>query len=40
MSPNQLKFIPNVKHQIPTKAADELNELILQFVANLQNNKS
>ncbi len=31
---NELKFIPKVKHQIPTKAADELNRLIVQFVEN------
>ncbi|MBC6973358.1 alpha/beta hydrolase [Bacillus sp. Xin] len=29
---NELKFIDNVKHQIPTKAAKCLNEMIQQFV--------
>lgn len=29
---NNLKFIENVGHQIPTKAAKELNEMITQFV--------
>lgn len=29
---NKLEFIDNVKHQIPTKAAKELNEMIKQFV--------
>lgn len=29
---NELKFIDNVKHQIPTKAAKGLNEMIKQFV--------
>ncbi|MBP1934320.1 alpha/beta fold hydrolase [Ammoniphilus resinae] len=29
---NQLNWIPNVKHQIPTKAASQLNDLIKQFV--------
>ncbi|WP_242280719.1 alpha/beta fold hydrolase [Bacillus cereus group sp. BfR-BA-01347] len=29
---NELEFIDNVKHQIPTKAAKELNEMIKQFV--------
>ncbi|WML44874.1 alpha/beta hydrolase [Neobacillus sp. PS3-40] len=29
---NELKFIEHVKHQIPTKAAIKLNELIKQFV--------
>ena len=28
---NELKFIGNVKHQIPTKAAKDLNEMIKQF---------
>ncbi|CAI8938512.1 hypothetical protein EMIT079MI2_40159 [Bacillus sp. IT-79MI2] len=28
---NELKFIDNVKHQIPTKAAKCLNEMIQQF---------
>lgn len=28
---NELKFIDNVKHQIPTKAAEALNEMIKQF---------
>lgn len=28
---NELKFIDNVKHQIPTKAARCLNEMIQQF---------
>jgi pimeloyl-ACP methyl ester carboxylesterase len=28
----ELVFIKNTKHQIPTKAADELNELIEQFI--------
>ncbi|PEY37524.1 alpha/beta hydrolase [Bacillus cereus] len=31
---NELKFIDNVKHQIPTKAAKGLNEMIKQFVFN------
>lgn len=29
---NELKFINHVKHQIPTKAANELNEMIRQFI--------
>jgi pimeloyl-ACP methyl ester carboxylesterase len=29
---NELKFIDHVKHQLPTKAAEELNERIKQFV--------
>ncbi|MDF2083759.1 alpha/beta hydrolase [Bacillus hominis] len=29
---NELNFIDNIKHQIPTKAAKELNEMIKQFV--------
>ncbi|WP_028403038.1 alpha/beta fold hydrolase [Ectobacillus panaciterrae] len=29
---NELKFIDNVKHQIPTKAKIDLNEMIKQFV--------
>ncbi|EJQ92791.1 alpha/beta fold hydrolase (plasmid) [Bacillus mycoides] len=29
---NELKFIDNVKHQIPTKAAKRLNEMIKHFV--------
>ncbi|AAY60536.1 hypothetical protein pE33L466_0395 (plasmid) [Bacillus cereus E33L] len=29
---NELEFIDNVKHQIPTKAAKGLNEMIKQFV--------
>ena len=29
---NELKWIENVKHQIPTKAAFELNEFIRQFI--------
>jgi Predicted hydrolases or acyltransferases (alpha/beta hydrolase superfamily) len=33
---NELKWIRDVKHQIPTKAADELNDLIKQFI-NSQN---
>jgi pimeloyl-ACP methyl ester carboxylesterase len=32
ISNSKLMFIPNVKHQIPTKAATELNTLIKQFV--------
>lgn len=31
---NELKFIENVDHRIPTKAANELNELISQFCNN------
>lgn len=29
---NELKFIDNAKHQIPTKAAKTLNEMIKQFI--------
>lgn len=29
---NELYFIKKTKHQVPTKAADELNELIRQFI--------
>ncbi|MCX2827233.1 alpha/beta hydrolase [Bacillus pseudomycoides] len=29
---NELKFVDNAKHQIPTKAAKDLNEMIKQFV--------
>lgn len=29
---SELKWIPNVKHQIPTKAASELNRFIKQFI--------
>lgn len=29
----ELEFIPGVKHQIPTKAADELNQRIRAFIA-------
>ena len=29
---SELKFLPNEKHQLPTKAAKELNQLINQFI--------
>ncbi|MFD1357016.1 alpha/beta fold hydrolase [Fictibacillus halophilus] len=31
---NQLKIIDHVKHQIPTKAANELNQFIKEFISN------
>jgi pimeloyl-ACP methyl ester carboxylesterase len=31
---NELEFIENVNHRIPTKAAPELNKLISQFIKN------
>ncbi|NHM32117.1 alpha/beta fold hydrolase [Neobacillus terrae] len=34
---NELKFINNVSHQIPTKKANELNQLISQFIQNSEN---
>ncbi|MEH7381673.1 alpha/beta hydrolase [Bacillus sp. JJ1533] len=35
---NELKFIENADHHIPTDAAKELNELIFQFVSLQHNN--
>lgn len=36
---NELKWIPGVKHQIPTKAASELNGFIEQFINAQQEQK-
>ena len=33
LSNSELSFVPGVKHQVPTKASDELNERIVHFVA-------
>jgi pimeloyl-ACP methyl ester carboxylesterase len=35
---NELKIVDNVKHQIPTKAADELNLYMKEFIMSLTEN--
>jgi pimeloyl-ACP methyl ester carboxylesterase len=35
---NELKIVEHVKHQIPTKAADELNQYIKEFIMSLAAN--
>lgn len=32
---SELKFLPNEKHQLPTKAAKELNQLITEYINSL-----
>ncbi|MCM3767585.1 alpha/beta fold hydrolase [Neobacillus niacini] len=34
LSQNEITFVKGMKHQVPTKAANELNKLIYQFIQN------